>query len=178
MPWPPARGIQDVFGEHLDCYSFYDGPTASSIRESVKDLSNYIATEGPFDGVIGFSQGAVLAATLIIAVESGLLKAPTPFRFAIFLCGGLPFDFLALQAETMKFVDPDLVKVPLSNLPVANAWASNDIDYPGAGEPLSRLCVPEKSWNIVHDAGHGVPGEGADLDKLVNIVVVTMQNAK
>ncbi len=174
----PARGIQDLFGHNLDCYSFFDGTSASSIRESVEDLSHYVATHGPFEGVIGFSQGAVLAATLIIAVEHGLLKVPAPFRFAVFLCGGLPFDFVALQEENVKLVDPDLVRVPLIHLPVVNAWAINDTDYPGMGEPLSKLCFTQESRNVVHSAGHGVPGEGVDLDNLVDTLIATMQNAQ
>lgn len=40
--------------------------------------------------------GAVLAAALIIAVEQGLLKVAAPFRFAVLLSSGPPFDLVVL----------------------------------------------------------------------------------
>ncbi|KAI9044724.1 uncharacterized protein KD926_011694 [Aspergillus affinis] len=64
--WPPARGIREVFGDEVESFSYFD-ESAASILGAVVDLAQYIDTHGPFDGVIGFSQGAVLAATLIIA---------------------------------------------------------------------------------------------------------------
>ncbi|KAH8429840.1 uncharacterized protein LDX57_007511 [Aspergillus melleus] len=64
--WPPARGIREVFGDEVESFSYFD-ESAASILGAVVDLAQYIDSHGPFDGVIGFSQGAVLAATLIIA---------------------------------------------------------------------------------------------------------------
>ncbi|KAK1143255.1 hypothetical protein N8T08_006955 [Aspergillus melleus] len=64
--WPPARSIREVFGDEVESFSYFD-ESAASILGAVVDLAQYIDSHGPFDGVIGFSQGAVLAATLIIA---------------------------------------------------------------------------------------------------------------
>ncbi|TGO59557.1 hypothetical protein BCON_0043g00150 [Botryotinia convoluta] len=160
--WPPAPGIQEVFGSHVDCYSYFDGkdPSAASILEAVTDLANYIASNGPFDAVIGFSQGAVLAATLIIGADEPL------FKCAIFLCGGLPFDMAALRDNRVVECTSISVERGLVRIPVVNCWADNDRDYPGMGPPLSRLCLPENNEEVVHSAGHGVPSEGEDLERL------------
>jgi hypothetical protein len=62
----------------------------------VANLANYVASKGPFGGVLGFSQGAVLAVTLIIDAQLSKLTLK-PFRFGIFLCSGLSFDAKALK---------------------------------------------------------------------------------
>ena len=57
-------------------------------QEYVLDI---IEEEGPFDGVMGFSQGAALAASLILERRK---KNPFDeiFKFAIFICATLPFN--------------------------------------------------------------------------------------
>lgn len=190
--WPPARGISEVFGEQVDCHSYFH-ESAASILRAVEDLAVYARTNGPFDGVIGFSQGAVLAATLLIALDSKntgssssnlpvalrpLLVEP-PFRFAIFLCGGDPFDLAALQRGEILLIrnlPPD--QPALINLPLVNCWASNDEDYPGMGPSLSSLCESGVNEQVVHAVGHGVPTEGDELHQLVTAVRVTMERAQ
>lgn len=176
--WPPARGIQEVFGNQVDCYSYFDGedPSASSILEAVTDLANYVASSGPFDGVIGFSQGAVLAATLIISAES---TGPVPFNCAIFLCGGLPFDMTALkEGQVVQCTRKPEIMTALIHLPVVNCWADNDQDYPGMGPDLSQLCSATDNLEVVHSAGHGVPSEGEDLENLAAAVTAILTRAK
>ena len=191
LPWPPAPGVQEVFGKHVDCYSYFDGEglSASSILDAVTDLADYVASSGPYDGVIGFSQGAVLAATLIIAVESNLtirtadtadtsvgpLGRSPPFKCAIFLCGGLPFDMSALQEGTVVQLTPQPNEEALMHLPVVNCWAHNDMDYPGMGPPLSQLCSAADNLEVVHSAGHGVPSEGQDLERLLGAVAAILK---
>ncbi|KAJ0424607.1 serine hydrolase FSH [Aspergillus carlsbadensis] len=195
--WPPTRGIAELFSSEadsaVDCYSYFN-ESASSILAAVEDLAAYVITNGPFDGVIGFSQGAVLAATLLIAVqpspettmqsadadtESELPDAlralqsrgEPPFRFAVFLCGGHPFDLRALQRGVIvEITGRPSSDTPLISLPVVNCWARNDEDYPGMGPPLSSLCGKRNNEEVVHGAGHGVPSEGDDLDALCRAV--------
>ncbi|PYI30057.1 hypothetical protein BP00DRAFT_426927 [Aspergillus indologenus CBS 114.80] len=48
-----------------------------------------IEAEGPFDGVIGFSQGASLALSILYHHEISHPSRPPPFRFAVFFCAVL-----------------------------------------------------------------------------------------
>ncbi|KAL4947727.1 serine hydrolase FSH [Aspergillus filifer] len=195
--WPPARSIAEIFGSEanaVDCYSYFN-ESAFSILAAVENLASYVIDNGPFDGVLGFSQGAVLAATLLIAVQasaetlgsksepgSELLAAlfplrmqrQPPFRCAVFLCGGYPFDVCALQrGEIVEITERpcrDGGDRSLIDIPVVNCWASNDKDYPGMGPPLSTLCGESTNQEVVHGAGHGVPSEGEDLDALCRAI--------
>ena len=51
-----------------------------------------IEEEGPFDGVMGFSQGAALAASLILEQRKTHPFDETFFKFAIFICATLSFN--------------------------------------------------------------------------------------
>ncbi|KAF5565482.1 EF-hcalcium-binding domain-containing protein [Fusarium phyllophilum] len=66
-------------------------------RHFAKDLASaytYVKTvideDGPYDGVIGFSQGAALAASLLLSHQQQAPSAPRLFKFAIFLSSVLP----------------------------------------------------------------------------------------
>ncbi|TPW18397.1 MAG: ovarian cancer-associated protein 2 protein [Halothiobacillaceae bacterium] len=61
-------------------------PIYHGIEASLAYLANIVATEGPVEGVLGWSQGAVMAA--ILAGESATIaNSPFGLRWAI-LCGG------------------------------------------------------------------------------------------
>jgi len=43
-------------------------------------VEDKLASEGPFDGVFGFSQGAALAAMLALKKQKGVLKEGADFK--------------------------------------------------------------------------------------------------
>ena len=157
-----------MFGQHTACYSYFDGHSSSSILDAVESLREFVSAEGAFDGVIGFSQGAVLAATLMIIAQADPNRQALafPFRCAIFLCGGLPFDLAALTEGKVRQIEPTESQTPLIRVPVVNCWAANDTDYPGMGPDLAKLCWSQSSREVIHGVGHGIPAEGEDLRKL------------
>ncbi|KAI4149384.1 MAG: hypothetical protein LQ340_004663 [Diploschistes diacapsis] len=57
-----------------------------------KHLQYLIKTKGPFDGVLGFSQGAALAASLLLHHQINSPDQPAPFKAAIFICSPVPFS--------------------------------------------------------------------------------------
>ena len=75
------------------CY--YDVPLESKIRAAQQYISDIVEEEGPFDGILGFSQGAALAASILLERERlGLQHRPygLAFRFAVFICATRPWD--------------------------------------------------------------------------------------
>lgn len=57
--------------------------------ESLSYLKSVFSTQGPFDGILGFSQGAAMVA--YICAQRGKLDLGLDFRFAIF-CSGFPIN--------------------------------------------------------------------------------------
>ena len=54
---------------------------------AISQLEAYLAVEGPFDGVIGYSQGASLAATYLIRFSQLPPSAPLPSSALSFFLG-------------------------------------------------------------------------------------------
>ncbi|KAF1347665.1 serine hydrolase FSH [Delphinella strobiligena] len=86
-------------------YSWYALPLTSELENAHEWLSNLIQEKGPYDGVLGFSQGCALAATFLLRLQRDEIGQASirgrppqqPFKFAVFICGGLPLYYLADQ---------------------------------------------------------------------------------
>jgi hypothetical protein len=128
------------------------------MNTALGQLDSYIKAEGPFDGVIGFSQGAALAATYLIRHYQLHPTTVLPFKCALFFAGGKPLDPKALEKDNLVLLDPKLAG-PLLRLPTANVWDRNDPLWPGSSEVLLELCDTSHRNSYTHDEGHGIPGK-------------------
>ncbi|KAA8905058.1 DUF341 domain-containing protein [Sphaerosporella brunnea] len=156
VPWPAAPGIQALFPSHTDFYAYYDSTSGPSILSALDLLHEYIAEEGPFDGVVGFSQGAALAATLMIRHDQLNQTVEPLFRCAIFMCGAAPCDWRGLDAggKVRKLgveTDGKLIHVPTAHILGANDEAV------GESHILRGLCGERGKVVYDHGGGHEVP---------------------
>ena len=138
-------------------YQYYDYKSASSVSNAVSQLEIYINEEGPFDGIIGYSQGASLAATYLLKCCQDHPSQPLPVKCAVFISGGC-FDPQSLKSDDLQWID---AKEPLLNLPTAHIWGRNDTVWPGSAEGLYVACHEPLRQMYVHDEGHNIPGAGA-----------------
>ena len=78
-------------------FCYYDLPTDDLVRQAQVYIEEIIEEEGPFDGVIGFSQGAALAASIMLEHAK---KNPFNdiFKLAIFAGASLPFETSSTSA--------------------------------------------------------------------------------
>jgi hypothetical protein len=152
---PEIRGF---FPETDDCFQYFDVEDLSSGQRALDELENFIAAEGPFDGVIGFSQGASLAATLMVqrSRKDPVGEAAHPvFKCAIFLGASLPCDPVLLKSGHLRFlsseVDGEVIRVPTTHI-----WGHHDTSF----HPplLAQLCNSTQRQIYVHAGGHGIPG--------------------
>jgi predicted esterase len=84
-----APGLENAPPPHL---CFYTGTSVAEMAEAHEQIQFFIEEEGPFDGIIGFSQGAALAASYILHHASQHGFERPPFTFAFFLASTLPFS--------------------------------------------------------------------------------------
>jgi pimeloyl-ACP methyl ester carboxylesterase len=75
-------------------YTWWPKPTANAIQGAHQWLVDYIDQHGPFDAVMGFSQGCSLIGTFLLYHALETPDEPLPFKAAILICGGLPLNFL------------------------------------------------------------------------------------
>lgn len=114
-------------------------------------LDSYIAVGGPFDGVMGFSAGAVVAA--LYMADKHRRGEQSPFKCAVFLSA-------AKIIEEQEYLGFNVAKRPLIQVPTAHIWGANDLTAPTGGHDLSRLCEPALVQTIIHDGGHEIPRKG------------------
>ena len=117
---------------------------ADGFDQSVETALDFIKHNGPFDGFLGFSQGASMV-HLLLAMEK-LNRAQLDVRFAIFFSG----------FSSLSTVHDDLTSVRFSNFPSLHIYGKNDqIVLPETSKKLALLFDDHKY--IEHDGGHFIP---------------------
>jgi pimeloyl-ACP methyl ester carboxylesterase len=137
-------------------FSYFDRSSAASCLAAVNNLERYIAVQGPFDGVIAFSQGCALASTLLVRLARTAGSA-VPFKVAIFFSGGVPADPDLLDRGMITPLDyADVGEV--IKIPTAHIWGSKDRGESDWPPMLRDLCSKEARAEFKHSGGHEVPG--------------------
>jgi hypothetical protein len=94
-------------------YQWFNMLKPKEVAEAEMDLLTLVAEKGPFDGVLGFSQGSQFAAQVILRhaqLNPFATADERPFRLAIFVNGVTPGDAFKLPAGS-KVITPDLASV-------------------------------------------------------------------
>lgn len=169
MACDPAPGLFSLT-HHEDEFFRYIDP--ESVKESglaaLNDLEALIHDAGPFDALLAFSEGAGLAASLLIrrarhdAASGALLPL---IKCAVFFSGGVPRD-----PETGRLMSAE-EDGEVINVPTAHIWGKNDTLYPSFGPVLSTLCTTNTREVFIHDGGHMVPG-ARDADAVRGCIAV------
>ncbi|XP_043804581.1 esterase AGAP003155 isoform X2 [Manihot esculenta] len=155
----PARGKSDVEGIFdPPYYEWFQGnedfTQYSNFEECLAYIENYMIEHGPFDGFLGFSQGAILAAALPGMQKDGVCLTKVPnIKFLIIISGA--------KLGGSKFGLPKLA---------ANAFSSPvqcpSLHFIGEADFLKEegIGLVESFVNplvIHHIKGHTIPRLGA-----------------
>ncbi|EHY57062.1 hypothetical protein HRR83_002559 [Exophiala dermatitidis] len=129
-----------------------------------------------FKGVIGFSQGARVAAGLLLRQKkneqqqqhqqqqgprSGLLD--TNFAFGVFLGGPYPPITLAEHADPKDY---DLLKT----IPTVHAWGRDDQFKKGCVE-LAKACESDHCFTMEYEGGHHFPLKDVEAKDLCDLIM-------
>ncbi|KAL1581637.1 hypothetical protein WHR41_09600 [Cladosporium halotolerans] len=183
----PAPGIEDYFKPPYFVWHRQWAPTeVSKAHEYVKAA---IAQNGPYDGVIGFSEGAALAAALLLegAAGKGPLVEPM-FGFAVFfnavnvLSPSEELGIRMLESDVRDSVKSfeegnidhgcpalDCVYALCSDaipaliaVPTLHVVGLHDV-FTARSHDLIKLCKPENATVVTSKVGHELP-KGRDWD--------------
>ncbi|KAJ4960175.1 hypothetical protein NE237_020085 [Protea cynaroides] len=146
----PAGGksdIEDIFPPpYFEWFQFAKEFTEyTNLDECISYLCEYITTNGPFDGFLGFSQGATLSALLLgYQAQGKVLREHPPFKLFVSVSGS-------------KFRDPEICDVaykePIRVRSVHFIGAKDWLKLPS--EDLATAF--ENPLIIRHPQGHTVP---------------------
>lgn len=117
---------------------------ALGFENSLDYLRSLLAAEGPFDGILGFSQGASMAVQL-------LATEPAAFNFAVLIAGFVPHDPELAQRISLS-------KSRLSKHVVFSV--SGTADAMVSSERIAALAECFETNNVSHyshSGGHGIP---------------------
>lgn len=128
-------GIAEVYsGPYI---AFFTHPTPEQVAEAFELVNEIIDEDGPFDGIMGFSQGASLAASILLQRQLDHPSKPPQFHFAIFICGLLPFSpHTDFHKELYDGFRHQAVNSPITSLdekvPLDRSAFNSDIEWTSA----------------------------------------------
>ena len=182
-----AEAQNEAFGwwRRKDIPTYYENgsedPTEivyTGLQEGLSTIAAAITTEGPFDGVIGFSQGACAAAIVASLLDShaparfhafslqsdnpvtpfSILPSQQPLKFAVIYSG-----FLAPGKRYAAFYDPP-IRVPTLHF----LGQLDGVVEEGRSRALVERC--EGARVVVHPGGHFLPSQRPWLDAVCGFV--------
>ncbi|XP_069471457.1 esterase OVCA2 [Ambystoma mexicanum] len=117
--------------------------SCKGLEESMEAVAKVFVEQGPFSGILGFSQGAALVAMLCALKQRGDQRFP--FDFAILVAG-----FKSRSTEHQDFY-----KEPI-DVPTLHVFGETDRVIPGemSQELLSHFIEPSI---LTHQGGHFLP---------------------
>lgn len=196
-PYPssPHKDIVAVYGEFAPFYRWL--PWTSEEPDlppgaGAEDVMNacLIAMErdpgsGPWAGVLGFSQGAKIAASLLWAQQRaevllGRGQARTTFQFGVLMAGSAPILHLDLRlGQPRHIADAAMFSTDFEDYPAA-PYGGHVLTVPtlhvhglrDAGIERHRLllglyCKPGVTRLVEWDAGHRLPVKTVDVEVVV-----------
>ncbi|KZV43675.1 rhodanese-like domain-containing protein 6-like [Dorcoceras hygrometricum] len=130
------------------------GQQTKGFEKSFNYLKTLFSQAGPFDGILGFSQGAAMAA--LVSANEGMFKGEIDFRFVI-LCSGFAVN-MGANAEG---------SITCPSLHIFGSKEGNDrqIDCQ-ASKHLASLFDKSCCAIIEHDLGHIIPTRSPYIDDI------------
>ncbi|KUJ19542.1 uncharacterized protein LY89DRAFT_642647 [Mollisia scopiformis] len=164
VPWQLAPEVSSMFNPKDSYHAYFDPESAPSAQQALDQLDDYVHTEGPFDGIIAFSQGAALAATYIIRKSKQSKPGnhnEMPIKCVVFLSSTALYDYeLYFEKGQLRVLDAD-IDSELIQIPTVHIWGEQD-NLRKDSERLSRLCA--QATVFVHGGAHEVPGLGSNAN--------------
>ena len=158
----PGPGIGNTYESPY--YSYHNWPRSldpaddRSLSEAYDFLYDVIDEEGPFDAILGFSQGATLAYGFLAQhARNHPYESPTSlFRCAIFFGALPPFRTKGKDgaAAEQLIYDEDLQGAV--RIPTLHVAGKSDFVYPHSVK-LHQLCNASWAGLVVHPKGHEIP---------------------
>ncbi|KAK2611357.1 hypothetical protein N8I77_004702 [Diaporthe amygdali] len=186
----PAEGAPTVTDEF---YGYFEKEVnVNNSQELVVNMIQFVESNGPFDAVMGFSEGGIIAAMLLIEDSR---QSFAGFKCGIFFSAAPPLDPDVVRGGILRCVDPDndgvLIQVPTAHIggsneslerlshlsPLAPLWPK---DSALLRDALVRLCDATNRQVFLHSRGHDIPGGNSltELSGVLRVIERTIESAR
>ncbi|KAF2464559.1 uncharacterized protein BDR25DRAFT_242156 [Lindgomyces ingoldianus] len=171
-PAPEIAGMPGVSSQQK-FLSYFDLSSSRSCEGALKGIEDHVSKSGPFDALMAFSEGAAVASTFILSEG---LKGLSPFKMAIFFCGGVPADPVALQRGEVHLLALGENETYSIKIPTVHVYGAKDPRMDEFGIGLSSICQDNLKTEIIHGGGHEIPGR--KMDGIVSRVLSAIREAR
>ncbi|KAL4937236.1 hypothetical protein BDV06DRAFT_203330 [Aspergillus oleicola] len=162
-------------------YNHYprDISPGSDLQNAIQYTQRIISREGPFDAVMGFSQGAALAYSLLehdyttrkqTETETGSSGSPL-FKAAVFICAGMPYDLSGKESASLPSEGGYVVTIP-----TAHIVGKQDALFE-QGRKLYGLCEPSQAELYDHGGKHMIPFDAERSEDMVRVIERVIERA-
>ncbi len=159
------------------CYRFFHWAPSKipfnmeQVRAGYEFIYKVIEEQGPFDGVMGFSQGAAISLSFIMhhAELHPEEESRMPFRFMVlFSCPYLP----------PKDEDGSIIPWGKTHVPSLHLVGQEDEEwFEGGMATYKDRCEGGSASLIVHGGGHAVPKDKPTVDKTIQEIKTLLRRA-
>lgn len=141
-------------------------PSFSMIRTAMSRLIDMVDNDDEIEGVIGYSEGAEIAASLILEEErlSQEFGRIPRLKCAVFICGWPPKDPVTGCIVLADEHDGEVIKIPTCHVVGA---ADPFLDGSMA---LYNICDPDTADLFDHGGGHVIPRTKETLTDLSGVI--------
>ena len=154
------------------------GTKPSVYKAFFHDLREFIQTQGPFDGLMGFSEGASVAATLMV---ENSIRPFADLKCAVLFCALDTVDPTRLLSETsaIRPLNPAEDGI-LVSVPTAHIWSVCDEVASGSSQKVSGIFEESAKEVLIHSLGHDIPGSRSDeyLHEAIRVIERTIERGK
>ncbi|KAF4965560.1 hypothetical protein FSARC_6645, partial [Fusarium sarcochroum] len=159
----PAKMDDDfkhLINEDEKCFSYFDEDDLSSSWNALKHLDGFFNANGPYDGIIAFSQPVGLVGTWIL---DRIARGIPSVKCGIFLsAASTAVDPASLQRG--RRIDLRASTAPQQiDIPTAHIYGEND-PYKNEAQEFAAICNEDSRFVLIHPGGHEVPGSGSNSD--------------
>ncbi|KAF1912821.1 serine hydrolase FSH [Ampelomyces quisqualis] len=139
--------------------------TDDSARETLNYLYQLLETEGPFDGIVGYSEGATIAGTLLLHEQMREKEeGRTPMLKCALFFGGWPPMTPTLDGLVLADESDLMIEVPTTHI-------IGSLDpYLHGNIALYNICDPDTAFIFDHAKGHTLPRDKNMVKELGDII--------
>ncbi|KAG5953603.1 hypothetical protein E4U53_004559 [Claviceps sorghi] len=140
---------------------------ASAVRKTLNRLMEILDSDHSITGILGYSEGATVAASLILEEKRRFEEEGRPRRIknAVFFAGWPPVRLIDDAVECLLADECD----NLIDIPTCHVVGCNDPYIDGA-MALFGMCDEDSATLFDHGKGHTVPRDPRTIQELVSVV--------
>lgn len=153
---PRAKGVDSLAAADDDFFAYFHPLQSETLEVALQNLHDYLVEEGPFDGVVAFSQGSALAASYMIQNQTG--NSMPIWKFAVLFSGE--------PGERRKEESRD----GIITIPTLHVWGATDTTNPTQNALLYRQCCSTKRSKFVHQGVHEIPSSSKDVAEIARLI--------